>query len=75
MLLLKEFDIEIRDNSGVENLVINHFSIIQGREEVILLQETFVDEHLFKLYGRSPWFVSLVSFLVANMLLENLSKP
>ena len=75
ILLLQEFDIEIRDKSGAENLVADHLSRIQAKEEAIPIQETFPNEQLFKLHDRTPWFADLVNFLVANVLPNNLSKP
>ena len=35
ILLLQKLNIKIRDNSGVENMVANHLSRIQGGEEAI----------------------------------------
>ena len=51
MLLLQEFDIEIRDRKGTENQVADHLSRIEPVEGVSLplteISETFPDEQLF----------------------------
>ncbi|XP_042448421.1 uncharacterized protein LOC122033464 [Zingiber officinale] len=51
MLLLQEFDIEIRDRSGKENLVADHLSRIGSEMETIPIVDAFPDEHLFRLQG------------------------
>lgn len=47
MLLLQEFDIEIKDKSGKENLVVDHLSRIVSPGNAKPICETFLDEHLF----------------------------
>ena len=46
MLLLQEFDIEIRDKSGAENMVVDHLSKIEGPIDSFLIRDNFLDEHL-----------------------------
>ncbi|CAN6712727.1 unnamed protein product [Malus baccata var. baccata] len=46
MLLLQEFDIEIRDKKGCENVVADHLSRLVREEEVLPISETFSDEQL-----------------------------
>jgi hypothetical protein len=50
ILLLKEFDLEIKDKKGVENVVVDHLSwldnaAITAKEKSI--EEEFPDEKLF----------------------------
>ena len=52
VLLLQEFDLEIRDKKGCDNVIADHLSIIernQVEEEEIRLRENFPDEQLFQL--------------------------
>ncbi|XP_042387631.1 uncharacterized protein LOC121979712 [Zingiber officinale] len=56
MLLLQEFDVEIRDRSGKENLVADHLSRIEGDLDHSAIDDDFRDEQLLQLQGESPWF-------------------
>ncbi|KAM2698513.1 hypothetical protein EV1_037508 [Malus domestica] len=55
MLLLQEFDIEIRDKKGVENVVADHLSRMV-HEEALPISETFPDEQLLSIQVSEPWF-------------------
>ncbi|CAN6560657.1 unnamed protein product [Malus baccata var. baccata] len=46
ILLLQEFDIEIRDKKGSENVVADHLSRMVHEEDVVPIIETFPDEQL-----------------------------
>ncbi|CAN6579390.1 unnamed protein product [Malus baccata var. baccata] len=49
MLLLQEFDIEIRDKKGSENVVADHLSRMVHNEESLPIVETFPDEQLMSI--------------------------
>ncbi|XP_068328199.1 uncharacterized protein [Pyrus communis] len=49
LLLLQEFDIEIRDKKGVENVVADHLSRMVHNEESLPIAETFPDEQLLSI--------------------------
>ncbi|KAM2086763.1 hypothetical protein ACFX1R_024265 [Malus domestica] len=66
MLLLQEFDIEIRDKKGSENVVADHLSRLVHEEDVIPIPETFPDEQLMSLQVSEPWYADLVNFLVSK---------
>ncbi|XP_042387373.1 uncharacterized protein LOC121979449 [Zingiber officinale] len=74
MLLLQEFDIEIRDRSGKENLVADHLSRIGSEMETIPIVDAFPDEQLFRLQGRLPWYADLVNYLVAGVFPTHFSR-
>ncbi|KAI5657849.1 hypothetical protein M9H77_26642 [Catharanthus roseus] len=70
ILLLQEFDIEIRDKKGLENLVADHLSGLWGNnhDESVVLRDTFPDEQLFSLsHSPAPWFVPIVNYLSADL--------
>ncbi|XP_042394223.1 uncharacterized protein LOC121985044 [Zingiber officinale] len=74
MLLLQEFDVEIRDRSRKENLVADHLSRIEGDLDHSAIDDDFRDEQLLQLQGESPWYVDLVNFLVAHVYPKQFSK-
>ncbi|CAM8923434.1 unnamed protein product [Rhodiola kirilowii] len=55
ILLLQEFDVEMKDKKGIENTVADHLSRIVREEEPGAITETFPDEHLYALSGQAPW--------------------
>ena len=68
VLLLQEFDIEIKDKKGSENVVADHLSRLeleQDRdEEEELIQELFPDEMLLAIQSlNAPWFMDIASFV------------
>ena len=68
ILLLQEFDIQIKDKIGVENLVADHLSrIVVEQEEVTPLKDTFPDEHLFSV-STLPWYADIVNYLATGKL-------
>ena len=54
ILLLQEFDLEIRDKKGSENLVADHLSRLPITEEAQPLQDDFPDEYLFSVHNKAP---------------------
>nr|XP_027076019.1 uncharacterized protein LOC113699861 [Coffea arabica] len=74
ILLLQEFDLEIRDKKGAENLVADHLSRVQVTKDDIPLRETFPDEHLFSANLTLPWYADIVNFLVTDKFPAGWSK-
>ncbi|CAN6562672.1 unnamed protein product [Malus baccata var. baccata] len=66
MLLLQEFDIEIRDKKGSENVVADHLSRLVHEEDVVPIPETFPDEQLMSIKVSEPWYADLVNVLVSK---------
>nr|KYP49022.1 Retrovirus-related Pol polyprotein from transposon 17.6 [Cajanus cajan] len=74
ILWLQEFDLDIRDRSGAQNLVADHLSRIERAEEsadVLPIQDNFPDENLLIISSVSvsttPWFANIVNFLIASV--------
>ncbi|CAN6580946.1 unnamed protein product [Malus baccata var. baccata] len=74
MLLLQEFDIEIRDKKGSENVVADHLSRLVHEEEVVPIPETFPDEQLMSIEVSMPWYADLVNYL-ASKVIPNFMGP
>ncbi|CAN0843672.1 Transposon Tf2-9 polyprotein [Linum grandiflorum] len=81
ILLLQEFDLEIVDKKGSENVTADHLSRLMESgpthklEEVI--QNCFPDERLFAIMAREtqvPWFADIANYLVSGSLPEDLPK-
>ncbi|RDX67292.1 Retrovirus-related Pol polyprotein from transposon 17.6, partial [Mucuna pruriens] len=66
MLLLQEFNIEIRDKKGVENSVANHLSQIEKESKPIPIQDEFLNEQLLSITMSTPWFADICNFVVAS---------
>ena len=70
VLLLQEFDVEIKDKKGTENLVADHLSRLEGARDDIPLNDEFPDEKLFAIEDKKavPWFADYVNYLVAKVI-------
>ena len=70
VLLLQEFDLEIKDKKGTENLVTDHLSQLEGPSKEIHINDDFPDEQLLEIEDKEPvpWFADFVSYLVARVL-------
>ena len=79
VLLLQEFDVEIKDKKGSENLVADHLSRLEVREEVfdkkVHIDDTFPDERILALSHAepSPWFAYIANYLAACIIPYGLS--
>ncbi|KAM2294963.1 hypothetical protein ACFX1S_034816 [Malus domestica] len=74
MLLLQEFDIEIRDKKGSENVVADHLSCMVHEEDAVPIMETFPDEQLMSVKVSEPWYADLVNYLVSKHVPSELLK-
>ncbi|XP_062111865.1 uncharacterized protein LOC133823225 [Humulus lupulus] len=80
VLLLQEFDMEIRDKKGTENLVSDHLSRLEveesQNEKVVQINDFFLDEQLFGGSENSivPWFADFMNFLVAKIVPPEMTR-
>ncbi|XP_074318177.1 uncharacterized protein LOC141654971 [Silene latifolia] len=68
ILLLQEFDMEIRDKKGVENVVADHLSqlINLNVDNGLPINDYLPDDHLLSLsLGEAPWYADIVNYLVS----------
>ena len=69
VLLLQEFDVEIKDKKGTENLVADHLSRLEGARDDVPVNDEFPDEKLLAIEDKRavPWFADYVNYLVAKV--------
>ena len=69
VLLLQEFDVEIKDRKGTENLVADHLSQLEGARDNAPVNDEFPDEKLLAIEDKRavPWFADFVNYLVAKV--------
>ena len=70
VLLLQEFDLEIKDNKGTENLVTDHPAWLEGARDEVHVNDDFPDEQLLAIEDTKqvPWFADYVNYLVAKVI-------
>jgi hypothetical protein len=71
ILLLQEFDIEIQDKKGSENVVVDHLCrlIVDTTGDATPISETFPDEQLMHIaHNLAPWFADIVNYLVISQM-------
>jgi hypothetical protein len=67
VLLLQEFNLEIKDKKRVENYVVDHLSRIQfENSQELPINDSLRDDVLFKVSKSDPWYVNIVNFMVAG---------
>ena len=70
VLLLQEFDLEIKDKKGTKNLVANHLSRLEGPRDEVQVNDDFPYEQLLVIgdIKTVPWFSDYVNYLVAKVI-------
>ena len=70
VLLLQEFDLEIMDKKGCDNVIADDLSRVEQneteKEEAELIQY-FPDELLFKVSFQIPWYADIVNYLACGV--------
>ena len=76
VLLLQEFDLEIKDKKGCDNVIDDHLSRVEQNEiekEETELTNNFPDEQLFTVSFRIPWFADNVNYLACGVVPQEFS--
>jgi hypothetical protein len=61
ILLLQEFDVEIRDKKGVENVVAHHLSRInRGQDDKDPIEDKMRDDHLYRVLDKDTWMIDII---------------
>ncbi|XP_022869570.1 uncharacterized protein LOC111388972 [Olea europaea var. sylvestris] len=68
VLLLQEFDIEIRDKKGTENIVADHLSKLKPKEmeDLVDINELFPGEQMLRV-DEAPWYADIVNYLASSI--------
>ena len=83
ILLLSEFDLQIKDKKGSKNLLADHLSRIvksttfessNDGYRSVSTKEEFPEEHLFMIKSDKPWYVHIVNDIVMNKFPLEFSK-
>ena len=67
ILLLQEFDLQIKDKKGVENSVadrLSRMSIAETKEP--LINDFLRDDMLLKVETSHPWYANIMNFMVSS---------
>ncbi|WJZ89358.1 hypothetical protein VitviT2T_008581 [Vitis vinifera] len=67
ILLLQEFDLQIKEKKGVENVVADHLSrlAIAHNSHVLPINDDFPEESLM-LLEKTPWYAHIANYLVTS---------
>ena len=71
VLLLQEFELEIKDKKGSDNVLPDHLSRIEKpteEGEEVEIEEKFLDEKLFQITIQVPWYAYLVNYLAYGIM-------
>ncbi|CAN6707381.1 unnamed protein product [Malus baccata var. baccata] len=76
ILLLQEFDLEVRDKKGSDNVVADHLSRLNenhGVGQPLPLNESFPDEQLLVVQEKEPWYADFVNYLACDVMRNDMS--
>jgi hypothetical protein len=75
VLLLQEFDLEIRDKKGIENYVADHLSRLQFKESAELpINDYMRDDTLIKVSTTNPSYTNIVNYIVVGYITPGADK-
>ena len=74
ILLLQEFNIIIKDNKGVENVVTDHLSrlVVDDLSTRVPIVDTFFNEQLFA-FSIGVWYTDIANYLATSQVPEHWS--
>ena len=71
VMLLQEFDIEIKYKKGNDNVIADHLSKLEKPTKDrrgLEIEENFLDEQLFQVKVLLPWYADLVNYLACGVM-------
>jgi hypothetical protein len=74
ILLLQEFDFEIGDKKGVENVVADHLSRMnRGQDDKEPIEDKMRDDHLYRVLDKDTWMIDIIR-AIRKMPLDHLDR-
>jgi hypothetical protein len=73
ILLLKEFDVEIQDKKGSENVVADHLSRMNREDDKEPIEDKMRDDHLYRVLDKDTWMINIIR-AIRKMPLDHLDK-
>jgi hypothetical protein len=74
LLLLQEFDVEIHDKKGVENVVDDHLSRMnRGQDDKEPIEDKMKDDHLYRVLDKDTCMIDIIR-AIRKMPLDHLDK-
>ena len=70
---MEEFDSTIINKHGKDNVVTDILSRLLVNTNNSLVEESFLDEHLFAVSSHTPWYADIANYLVAQKLPHHVS--
>jgi hypothetical protein len=61
ILLLQQFNVEIRDKKGVENIVADYLSRMNcGQDDKEPIEDKMRDDHLYRVLDNDTWMIDII---------------
>jgi hypothetical protein len=74
ILLLQEFDVEIRDKKGVENVVADHLTRMnRGQDDKEPIEDKMRDDYLYRVLDKDTWMIDIIR-AIQKMPLDHIVK-
>ena len=76
--MLQEFDLEIKDKKGSDNVIVDHLSRMERpieNERGTEIEENFLDEQLFHYSVQLPWYADIVNYLACGIMRQSFRLP
>ena len=71
VLLLQEFDLEIKDKKGSDNVIADHLTRLEKptkEERWTEIEENFPGEQLYQVSVQVPWYADIVNYLACGIM-------
>ena len=71
VLLLQEFNLEIKDNKGSDNVIADHLSRLESpteEEKGTEIEENFPNKQLYQVSVQVPWYADIVNCLACGIM-------